>query len=157
MTRWLANYHGEKVVVFAAGSNARGLFKVFSGYGITCTAICDSDVSKQGKDFYGRTIVSPQALISKHKKATIIVTTQYTHVSKEILVYLESHGRKNDAILFSESDEKQYFPNFIKPLPEEVFIDGDTCDGESSIDFYQFAVNAKSIKVYAFEPSPPVL
>lgn len=76
----------KKIILYGTGKDGDTIAKQAEHDNIPITAFCDSDHEKQGKDFHGKPIVSPQQIGEMDYDAIWITTKKYAHEIRSILV-----------------------------------------------------------------------
>ena len=144
-------FQDDGVVLFGAGNNYNPCLAAMKMGNVVIRAVCDNCITKIGLDINGHVIVSPKTALSEHFDCNFIITPTKTQSKQEMYDYLVNAGISPESIYFYYyRTEKQYFgPDFIMPESNEVFIDAGCFDGETIMDFYEFAGQGK---VYGFEP-----
>lgn len=158
----------DNIIVYGAGHV--GLIFLLLCDKIKVTAFCDSDKTKQGKLFYGYSVISPEELKEQYPDSTVIVTTYSKIIFKEIEKILLELSFKNDRILnlmyaFNECKIWDIYSNLVKEAyfdsdiilsqltENETFIDAGSLDLTTSIYFAEKS-NYKYKEIIAFEPNP---
>lgn len=119
--------------------------------GIAFHYFCDNAPSKVGKEKYGKRILSFMELMQKHTDAYIIIATDM--YEKEILKQLQQGKFPEEQIIrFSYTQKKIYIDDdIVRPQKDEIYVDAGCYDGNSSLDFVQWAKGDVK-RIYAFEP-----
>lgn len=145
----------RRVVLYAVGANAGYCGVRLQRERIRVVAACDGDPAKHDKTIHGFRVVSPERMLLAHPDLPILVTPSLQRLRDEIHDFLRACGIPNERIFFYDNaSEKQYFgPAFLSALPEEVYIDGGCYDGETILDFCEFA-KGSGIRIHGFEPDP---
>jgi len=138
------------VILFGAGKNLKHCVADMERNNIAVRAVCDSSETMVGQEKCGYVIIDPAFSVQEYKTLVFVITPTKDLFIQEIHDYLVGMGIPCEAILIYNRAEKQYFgPDFITPVSDEVFIDAGCYDGETIVDFYEFAGKGK---VYGFEP-----
>ena len=144
-------FRGKKIILFGTSVWGWAVARWFNICQVEYFAFCDNNPNKVGQECCGKKIISAEELFRDHRDAMIAIATEkYEH---EILAQLRQEQVPEEQIIrLSFSKDKMYIDDRImKPIEDEIFIDGGCYDGESSFDFINWA-NGKVKKVYAFEP-----
>lgn len=143
------------VVLYGAGANANHCINLLCEHQIKIRAIYDSATEKHGKTLGEYQIASPERILVECGDSPIIITTSLRRHKDEIRDFLTGNEISEERIFFYHVwAEKQYFgPAFLTALPGEVYVDGGCYDGETVLDFVEFAEKGVQ-QIYAFEPDP---
>jgi len=151
------------IIIYGAGEVG---LKGCQFLGDQVVAVCDSDKHKQGSDFYGHMVISPQQLVDyqrSNKRFTIVISPLSVQAHIEITESLIGLGFNKDQIVslgrdvfYADFNEKeiQYFDKSIPYLEDGgVFVDCGSCDFKNSLDFAKWS-NWNYERIIAFEPNP---
>lgn len=143
------------VVMFGAGGTANSCehFAEFFNFNVLC--FCDNDKGKQGKEFLGYKIISPEQLAESYKDEVVVIPN-YFYVD-EMYSQLIDLGFSADKIFCINRNysyhKQQYFgEDFLNFSADEVFVDAGCFNFESSQQFIDRCPDYK--KIYAIEPDP---
>lgn len=121
--------------------------------------ICDTNVSKEIKEYKGIKVISREELFKDYADRKIIVTTlKYEDeivdelvqdgMPKEQIVRLSDHSR-----IFDVDEYSQYFEEgIVEPGKNEVFVDCGFFEGETTKRFVEWC-GRNYEQIYAFEPN----
>jgi FkbM family methyltransferase len=142
------------VLLYGAGANAKYCVGLLNARQVGILAVADSSPEKRGLLVAGTEVVSPQEL-ARIPDAPVVITPLSQRNKEEIRKTLLALGMTESRIYYCHPQQygKQYFgPSFMSPVSNEVYIDGGCYDGETILDFYEFAGGEGT--VYGFEPDP---
>lgn len=154
--RWHASLPKDRdIVLYGTGVYAAETVDEWKG-DKRVIGFCSGTKKRQGKDFFGYPVMSPEELLSR-RDLTVVVNVVDPTAKREIRERLQEGGYPEEQIfeVFVRLgfDPGQYFaPEFMKYGEEEVFVDAGCCDLNSSITLGKYCPRVK--KVYAFEPDP---
>jgi FkbM family methyltransferase len=139
-----------KVVLFGAGKTFDITTRVLSRYDLNILYICDSDEKKQGFVKNGLRVISPSQLLALPDDVHVIISA--FHATWSIYYDLRAAGFPGERVYSLLSPEIQYFgPEFLQPLPNEMYVDCGACDVVTIENFITFC-NGIYNKIIAFEP-----
>jgi len=147
-----AELRNKEVVIYGAGGSFQFCRALLEAENVRVGAVCDT--VKHGGVIDGFPIISPEVLFTEYRNSPVVVSPFTRVLQREIYNFLISRGFQEKFLFFyGTCFEQQYFgPPFITPVPDEVYIDGGCLDGETILDFIDFAGNVR--KIYGFEPVP---
>jgi len=149
-------YRGRKIVLFGTGFFADIVMKWLDKCNLEVQFFCDNDSQKWGEEFAGRRIISPEELFREYRDALVFIATE--RYQEAVLMQLTENAYPNEQIIRLmdlPNLEEVYFPKGIfYPEEQEIYIDGGCYDGDSSLDFIEWAGKENIKKIYAFEPDP---
>lgn len=141
----------KEVILFGTGVWGRPVKEFLKYSGIGVAYYCDNNSLKVGTSFDGIEVISAKDLEQNHKDAYIVISTEKyeTEVSEQLIAC----GFSREQIIgLRFSDKTMYMDDdIVKPIENEIFVDGGCFDAESSLDFIKWG-NGNVKKVYAFEP-----
>jgi len=142
----------DGVILYGSGNGSQIIADLLDMKKVPICAICDSMPIKHGGSINTHQIISLKDTIAKYPDKPFIITPFDQNVKKHILNILLANDISNKNIYFGlNTPEGQYFGvDFIKPLREEIYIDGGCYDSETILNFIHFAGSYE--KIYAFEP-----
>jgi len=140
----------KELILYGCGGIAPDIYHLMSKMGHTVSCFCDDNVIKQKTTFCDLPVISPQALLSEFRESWVVIST--IAYQEKVYDFLTRHNYPKSNILKSHTMVKQYFGlNFLKPLPNEVYIDVGCMDGETLVQFKEWCAG-KYKKLYALEP-----
>jgi len=140
-------------IIFGAGSVGKRLIRIYDDIKFECFV----DNYCEGQIYKGIPVIGMKELKNKYSDSIIIIiSTNKYH--KEILQQLLEEGFHEDAIInigkeYEKLNHLQYFdlPQLEeKRMSKEIFIDGGSYDGNTSVDFKNWCGSGGY--VYAWEP-----
>lgn len=141
---------GEReVILWGAGGNFQRIFSLLQRFGVKVSYVCDSDVKKQGTTVNGLLVISPEEFFDKHRDCFVGCTVWFQ--SRDIVNELLKHGFPEERMFWFVSSEKQYFgPEFIAPLPDEVYVDVGCFSAGTIKDFIKLC-DGRYKRIYGIE------
>lgn len=148
----------EQLIIYGAGNDFMLLSRLYPE--LSCTYLCDRDVSKQKTGWKGYHVISPEQLLENHRESYVLIST--AAFQKEIYGFLARNGWVQEKILnVGEITDglyrQQYFDGEVfdkenrKPCRNEIFVDGGCYDCSTDKSFVEWC-GGKYKKIYAFEP-----
>lgn len=159
------------VVIYGAGMCGASAKTILGMVGVDVTAFCDSDITRHGTLYMGRTVISQDRLIENYADYTIVVAVANIQSKSEIMNILLSLGFTESQIIDyyvlrsdmvdpyirteSISANIQYFDNSVIPFcgNEEIFVDAGSYDFTNSLQFANWCGGSYE-KIIALEPDP---
>ena len=150
--------NSRSLVAYGAGAASSALVAYKRVYSINISCICDNNTALVGTEKHGYPVISPKTLINEYMDANIVITTTKTYI-QEIFEQLLNMGFRKEQIiplppLFYMTDEQYFFPDFIQPGKDEIYIDCGCFDGGTIKAFIEFTGLGNYKKIYGFEPDP---
>jgi len=140
----------KEVILYGSGGIAEDVHQLMLKMGNTVKCFCDDDPNKQKSGCCGLPVISSHDLLSEHQESLVVIST--LAYRDKVYNYLINSGFPQENIAASHMPLPQYFGlDFLKPEPDEVFIDAGCMDGETLIQFKEWCVGAYK-KIYALEP-----
>ena len=140
----------QEVILYGCAGRGSDVYHLMLKMGNRVKCFCDDDPSKQKSGFCGLPVISANELMAKHKESLIVVST--LAFKDKVYNFLIKNGFPKENIFVSHALAPQYFGlDFLKPLPEEVFIDAGCMDGETLIQFRDWC-NGQYKTIYGLEP-----
>lgn len=144
----------EKVGIFGAGIVGRSLVHTYRDIEFECFI----DNKRAGTKYERLPVISLSEFKERYSNGIVIISTKLYY--KEIMKQLLEEGFPEEQIInigmeYEKLNHLQYFdlPQLEnKRLPEEVFVDGGSYDGNTSIDFIKW--NRGKGYTIAWEPDP---
>lgn len=146
---------GETVVVYGAGACGVVEHRAMKQRYPQCNYIfCDRNYKKLKEEgTLEADIISPEELLLKYKDCKVLVTPTEGNNFKEIIGFLEENNVEN-IITDAPHVTGAYFTDFMPLTSEEVFVDGGSFFGATSIEFAKHCNNQYK-KIHLFEPNIP--
>lgn len=143
----------EKIAIFGAGSVGKRLVKTYKDINFECFI----DNKKVGEVCEGLEVISLKDFKTKYSDGYIVISTNlyYEEIEKQLL----KEGWQEEKIInigkeYAKLNHCQYFDlPYLETSEKEVFVDGGSYDGNTSLDFIKWCEN-KDIKdsfIYAWE------
>lgn len=108
--RWIImEYKNKPIIIFGASSGARKVAQIFDNIGVEFEFFVDNDISKWGKEFEGKQIVSPERL--REREYAIVIASGYQPEIEEQLLEM---GLLNNLVL-----KEQFIMEYIKMHKDE--------------------------------------
>jgi len=139
---------GAECILYGAGYYSKLALDMLGEYGIKAIAFCDR---KPGiKNHFGLPVIAPDSLPEHKDKYILIASVVYRDEIYELLTEMRF---PEERILSIGKFDEQYFDNdFLRPLPDEVYVDAGCYDGYSIERFVKFTGGAYK-KIFGLEPS----
>ncbi len=143
----------KKKVIFGVGSVGKRLVRIYNDIKFECFV----DNNHVGQIYKELPVIGIEELKEKHRNSLIIISSNKYH--KEILKQLLEEGFQQENIInigmeYEKLNHLQYFdlPYMEeRRIKEEIFVDGGSFDGNTSIDFSNWCGGGY---IYAWEPDP---
>lgn len=140
----------KEIIIFGCGFGGKTIKRMLPLWGYAAAYFCDNYQS--GKIVDGLEVLSVDDMIKKHRDCLIIISSY--EYAKDIFDQLINKGINKDRILADRMliwcRGNQYLDVF-KSEANEIYVDAGGFDGESIINFYQWA-GGNYKKSFAFEP-----
>lgn len=157
LQRRIADLSERKVVYYGCGKDA-AIIRILCP-DVQMELMCDRDIAKQSRGFYGIPVISPKELFSMDDIDVAVTSSMY---HKEIIEELTVKGKIQQSRIvdlgeiLDEMNQKlyktQYFEKgIVAPVQNEVFVDGGCYNGHTDILFSEWT-DSQYKKIYAFEP-----
>lgn len=154
--KYLNNSNKQKVI-FGAGIWGKNIASAYRDIKFECYV--DNKIDSLKKSIGELPIISFQEFMEKYEDVIVVIASRLYH--QEIYLQLIENGIKDENIinagkLIDNMSKKQYFDLPIlleKQVLNEVFIDGGSFDGKTSVAFTDWC-KGNYKKVYVFEPDP---
>ena len=106
--------------------------------GLNISVFCN--VSCIEKNRFSVKCITSDELIENYNKYNIIIYSNDSFHVQEILGHFRYHGFNSDQlIIIKQTPEEQYFGlDFLRPVPDEIYIDAGCYNGDTILKFYQF-------------------
>lgn len=147
----LSELSGRERILFGAGAWGRALLRYFPEMGWSCFA--DNDGKK--KEAGGLRVIGAEELFKEHREAAVVITARRfrQEIRRQLLEGGIPKSRIVDAgAMMEEMMESQYFDlPALRPVENEIFVDGGCYGGETSLRFARWSGDAYR-EIYAFEP-----
>ncbi len=138
---------GRECILYGAGYYSRMAMEMLQGSTLKVIAYCDKSPSKRVKE--GLPVLLPNQLSSHMDKIILISSVVYRD---EIFDLLCDMGFPKEQVFSLGRFDEQYFGNdFLKPLPDEIYVDAGCYDGYTIKRFFKFC-EGRYRKIYGFEP-----
>lgn len=144
----------EKLVLYPHGAYARFLSGLLYSYGIPTALFGDKNHHRfEAGGIFGTPVISLEEIAQNCKEYAILITSQTVYDSiindfNELGLLDHSLHIYTNAVLY----EKQYFgPDFMNPMPGEIYVDIGAYDGDTIKDFCN--TNPNYQRIMAFEPN----
>lgn len=149
-------FKDKEIILFGTGFFASWVVKWLQYCKLEYHFFCDNDSKKWGNEFAGKRIISPEDLFKEHQAAWVLIASDI--YEEEMILQLQSNQFPNEQIIrlvdFIKKKEMYLAEGILYPQKDEVYIDGGSYDGSSSLEFIKWAGKENVKKVYAFEPEP---
>lgn len=147
----------KKKVIFGAGIWGKNIINAYRDIAFEC--FVDNKVNASDMFYQGLPVISFNEYMEKYQDSAVVISSRLYH--SDIYKQLKDAGVQEENIidagmLVDNMSKQQYFdlPQLQKKkTEEEVFIDGGSFDGKTSIEFIKWC-NGKYKKIYVFEPDP---
>ena len=148
----------ESIVIFGAGVD--GIFTLNllknSKYKDEKIFFCDNDVNKQKEGVRGIKVISLDELVKNHRESIVIIGSRIYKI--ELYDQISKTSYPKERILpdiLRDYMGWQYF-DYFEPKESEVFIDGGSFNGTTSLEFTQWATKGYDY-IYSFEANSLVV
>ncbi len=147
----------KKKVIFGAGIWGKNIINAYRDMTFEC--FVDNKVLNSNKFYCGLPVISFEQYLKDYKNDLVVISSRLYHT--EIYDQLKKAGIAEEDIidagmLIDNMSKRQYFdlPQLQKKITEkEVFVDGGSFDGKSSVAFMNLC-GGNYRKIYVFEPDP---
>lgn len=152
----------SEIIYYGAGVFCQSLGFILGYYNLKPDFLCDraaTQLSAAAKylPFGSVPILSPKELYEEHLGAIVVLST--VKYLDEIRNSLIQHDVNMDmiydqfAMTQAKIDGNYWYHDFLRPLLDEVYVDGGVFDCESIFHFKEFC-DGKYKSIYGFEPDP---
>ena len=153
MYEQIKNINGV-IGIFGAGVVAKALIKTYDDIQFQCLI----DNKKAGTKYENIPVISPKEFKENYPDGYILISTKLYY--EEILMQLLKEGWQEEKIInvgkeYAKLNHIQYFDlPYLERAEEEVFVDGGSFDGNTSLDFENWCKDkeVKNSFVYIWEP-----
>lgn len=143
------------IVIFGVGVWGKELYRVTEDYNWKCFV----DSNPKSDSFEGLPIASFEDFIKTYNGETVVISSRlhYKEMYEQLIANkIMPEKIINVGYILDELSKKQYFDlEVLSPEKEEVFVDGGSFDGMTSIYFKEWCqrkMKKPGVKVIAFEP-----
>ena len=143
----------KKPVVYGAGKLGELVLEYLKVMDLSALCFCDSDIQKQGTDYLGIPVISPDALFEDYSGHLVINAVYYY---ADVLPFLLDNGIKSENIFTFHRClyEVNYFDQpFLEMRPNEIMVDCGAFDGDTLVNFVAFT-SGNYREVICLEPHP---
>ncbi len=144
-----------RIILFGSGFFGRQVRYWLEKVGFNVNAFCDNDLKKKGTVIDGIRVISPGELLKDETGSVVVVSSEiyYNEIYGQLLdlgVNKELIYKYEPNMLLSYFGIPYFDSGIIKPLKDEVFVDGGAYCGETAFEFSEWCPEYKA--VYSFEP-----
>jgi len=143
---------GKKIILHGAGEVGERAKIYFERHGLCPDLFCDKNEDKQRNGYLNLPVVSLQELVENQALSVAVLTVSPVYAGQIKRELAESGFHSEVYDFFVNHVICGYFDwDFLKPVDNEILIDGGVLDGGDIMDFIKFT-GGEFEKVYGFEP-----
>ena len=156
---WIEKYHKapKKTLLFGAGPACPQIARILRKQGIPISGICDNYAKSAPVECADIPLIKMADIREMAGSAYIVITPLFPENYKPMHKQIIDIGFPQEDISIASMHSNTYFDKgFMKPQPNEVFIDAGVYMGDTIEGFLLFCKDSYS-EIYGFDPNQDVL